>query len=100
MVEIVTRTFRGFQDHSIYEGEQVFFYKRAQILVGDLYSAFRGESYGKFVDIGKLTMFADYRVPQILVQLKVLEYSNELEKKIKEGVVLEHGSVEEVIFPI
>ncbi len=96
-MDILTKTFRGFQDHSIYEGEQVFFYKRAQILVGDLFSAFRGDSYGKFNDIEKITMFADYRVPQILYHLKVIEYSPELEKKITEGQVIEHGSKEEVI---
>ncbi len=40
-------------------------YKRAQILVADLWAAFRGRSYGAFVDIDSITMFADYRVPQV-----------------------------------
>jgi hypothetical protein len=41
---------------------QVFFYKRAQIFVADVYGAFAGEGIGSFGDIDQLTMFADYRV--------------------------------------
>lgn len=37
---------------------QVFFYKRAQIFVGDLYGAFRGQGLGCFHDIDQITMFA------------------------------------------
>jgi hypothetical protein len=37
---------------------QVFFYKRAQIFVGDLYGAFGGQGLGQFHDIDQITMFA------------------------------------------
>jgi hypothetical protein len=40
---------------------QVFLYKRAQIFVGDVYGAFKGLGLGRFDDIDKITMFADYR---------------------------------------
>jgi hypothetical protein len=48
---------------------QVFLYKRAQILAADLWAAYgmidsRTHPYG-FYDIAELTMFADYRVPQV-----------------------------------
>lgn len=36
----------------------VRFYKRAQILVADLWACFEGESYGGFHDIDGVTMFA------------------------------------------
>lgn len=39
-------------------GRQLFFYKRAQIFVGDLWGAFRGQGLGAFSDIDQLTMFA------------------------------------------
>lgn len=94
----MTRNFKGFQDHAIYKGEQIFFYKRAQILVGDIYSAYRGEGIGAFDNIEKITMFADYRVPQILYALGVMEYSENLKTMIKEGKVLEHGGIHEVKF--
>lgn len=49
--------------------------KRAQILVADLWACFEGESFGAFRDIDKITMFADYRVPQILNIMGCLSYS-------------------------
>lgn len=44
------------------QARQVFFYKRAQIFVGDVWGAFGGQGLGAFDDIHCLTMFADYRV--------------------------------------
>lgn len=39
----------------------VSLYKRAQILIGDIWACFEGKGLGKFDDIDTLTMFADYR---------------------------------------
>lgn len=39
-------------------GRQLFFYKRAQIFVGDVWGAFHGTGLGCFHDIDQLTMFA------------------------------------------
>lgn len=59
--EALTRPFvaSGFRDHAVYNGEQVHFYKRAQILVGDVWAAYgrRTSGLAAFHDIGKLTMF-------------------------------------------
>lgn len=43
----------------------------------------RGEGY--IVNMDWLTMFADYRVPQALVYLGVLEYSDSLMEALKNG---------------
>jgi len=56
----------------------VEFYKRAQILVGDVWACCGGTGYGAFSDIDALTAFADYRVPQLLVWFEVLQYSDTL----------------------
>ena len=40
IVDLVVKTFPGFRDQAIYHGIQIFFYKRAQILVSDLIGAF------------------------------------------------------------
>ncbi|KAM9995821.1 hypothetical protein ACTFIY_002020 [Dictyostelium cf. discoideum] len=92
LVDLVTKYFWGFRDSAIYKGKQVFFYKRAQIFVGDLWGAYQGRGLGKFDDIKQLTMFADYRVPQILEELKVIEYSPELKEMIKNKVEIPVGS--------
>lgn len=56
---LVISYFPGFRDHAVYKGEQVHFYKRAQILVGDVWAAYGRRSTGvaSFHDVAKLTMF-------------------------------------------
>lgn len=39
----------------------VAFYKRAQILIADIWACFEGQGLGNFSDIDTITMFADYR---------------------------------------
>ena len=36
----------NFQDHSIYEGHQIHFYKRGQILIKDIHGRFNGAGVG------------------------------------------------------
>jgi hypothetical protein len=71
-----TTRLTGIRATVVCKGARVHFYKRAQILVGDIWAA-----YGRpvdplhpyfFHDIAQLTMFADYRVPQILRHMGVL----------------------------
>jgi len=78
LVRIVTSLLPGFRDEAIYQEKQIFFYKRAQILAGDIWGAFKNKVHNStfvFDDIDQLTMFADYRVPQLLRHFGVLEYS-------------------------
>nr|GFC61640.1 hypothetical protein [Tanacetum cinerariifolium] len=65
--------------------------KRAQIFVADLWAAFDGESYGEFNDIDKVTMFADYRVPQMLHSLGMMWFCPSLEAKIRRLEIIESG---------
>lgn len=51
LLNILTQNFPNFQDHAIYEGHQIHFYKRAQILIGDIYGKFNGIGLGEFKDI-------------------------------------------------
>jgi hypothetical protein len=96
LVSLLTSHFPGFRDHAIYKGQQVFFYKRAQIFCGDLYGAFQGQGEGAFRDIEELTMFADYRVPAVLREMGVLQYSDSLSQKIDAKEELLPGSEEEI----
>ena len=56
-------------------GTPVSFLKRAQILAADLSAYFHRTGLGHFTDMDHLTMFADYRVPQMLAHLGAIEYS-------------------------
>ncbi|KAL2222242.1 UPF0553 protein c [Thermoascus aurantiacus ATCC 26904] len=92
LVNLLAENFPCFRDEVTFEGRKVRFYKRAQILVADLWACFEGEGYGDFHDIDKITMFADYRIPQMLHQLGCLLYSPPLESHIRQLKPIPSGS--------
>nr|CAD2179711.1 unnamed protein product [Meloidogyne enterolobii] len=97
LLQLIIENFPNFRDFAEYRGRKVSFLKRAQILVADVYSCLQGkDSNANFNDINKLTMFADYRVPQALAYLNVLEYGNGLLENLKNNKLLKCGGEEEV----
>lgn len=96
LMELVVDNFPSYRDEGIFQGQKVAFYKRAQILVGDTWGVLEGQNDGCFHDIGKITMFADYRIPQALVHFGAMRYSEDLLKKLKEGQLFRNGDREEM----
>ncbi|XP_023727755.1 queuosine salvage protein isoform X2 [Cryptotermes secundus] len=96
LLQLIVQEFPCFRDEADFQGHRVAIYKRAQILIGDIWACFRGEGLGHFSDIDTITMFADYRVPQVLVHYGVLKYSDELMELLKSDKLLENGSENEV----
>lgn len=105
LVKAIIDTFEGFRDQAIYKGRQTFFYKRAQILVADLVGAY--DDFGQarpdlqssiptLTNHGDLTMFADYRVPQILRHRGIFVYSETLANAIDSETELAYSSELEV----
>jgi hypothetical protein len=80
------------RDVSAYDGDEVPFFKRAQIAAADL--AISG--IAPVDDLGELTLFADNLVPHVLRLDGVLEFDPGLTRRIEAGELLEHGSPEEV----
>jgi len=96
LVYLASEKLPSFRDVAMYGRDEVFFYKRAQILASDVYGAFNGVDWGHFTDVDKLTAFADYKLPQVLRHLGVLCYEPDLTQKVDHGTLLEGGSIEEV----
>lgn len=96
LARMISDRLGSYRDTAVYEGETVFFLKRAQILAADLHGAFRGRGWGAFTDIRRLTAFADYKLPQVLRQLGILRYAPALAEKVDQRVLLEPGGPEEV----
>ncbi|RCI14418.1 hypothetical protein L249_6189 [Ophiocordyceps polyrhachis-furcata BCC 54312] len=98
LVNLLARDFPCFRDEHHFRGRSkpIRFLKRAQILVADLWACFQGTSYGKFRDIDKITIFADYRVPQILITMGALYCCPPLVAAIKDKRPLESGGSWEV----
>lgn len=65
LVEVVASSFTSYHDVTSYKGQTVSFLKRAQLFVSDLCHELGGKGFGALSGIEKLTMFADYRVPQV-----------------------------------
>ncbi|XP_073084823.1 queuosine 5'-phosphate N-glycosylase/hydrolase isoform X2 [Manis javanica] len=96
LMYLVVESFPSYRDVTQFEGKRISFYKRAQILVADTWSVLEGKGDGCFRDISSITMFADYRLPQVLVHLGALKYSEELLKKLLKGEMLSYGNRQEV----
>ncbi|OBT79027.1 hypothetical protein VF21_02396 [Pseudogymnoascus sp. 05NY08] len=97
LVNILADDFKCFRDEVRFEGRKtVRILKRAQILVADLWACFDGLDYGEFYDIDKITMFADYRIPQILNSLGCMQYSPLLETTLRKKKLIETGHSWEV----
>ena len=79
-------------DVSTYDGDQVPFFKRAQIAAADLALA----GIAPADDLAELTLFADNLVPHVLRVDGVLEVDPELVARIESEQLLEHDSPEEV----
>ena len=108
LVKKIIDEFCCFRDQAIYNGEQIFFYKRAQILVSDIYLAYldikeakKNNEENDIINftketISQLTMFADYRVPQILRAKGILKYDKHLSDLVDNNKELPHGCKEEI----
>jgi hypothetical protein len=93
---LLVNSFPSFNDITTFRGQPVRFFKRAQICVADLCNAFTGQSWGAFRDLQQLTVFADYKLPQVLRHYHVLEYEPGLAERIDNQLPLEAGSEEEI----
>ncbi|RKP09934.1 hypothetical protein THASP1DRAFT_28297 [Thamnocephalis sphaerospora] len=78
LLALITKQFPCYRDEGAFMGRTVQYFKRAQILIADIWACFEGQGLGEFHDIDQITMFADYRVPQALVYLNILSYSSDL----------------------
>ncbi|HEU0113086.1 MAG TPA: queuosine salvage family protein [Thermomicrobiales bacterium] len=86
----------SFQDVARYGGRDVPLYKRAQLTAADLHLAFAGLGPGRFVDLDRLTIFADNVVPHVLRVDGVLRYDAELAARIDREDPIAAGSPEEI----
>lgn len=92
----VIADFPSFNDVTSYRGQPVHLYKRAQILIADLAGALGGQGLGHFHDLEDLTVFADYKVPQVLRRFGILVYDDDLAGRIARYELIPAGSPEEV----
>ncbi len=96
ILERLVREFPSFHDASTYEGRQVIFHKRAQLLLYMLHGRLSGKGLFRLEDPEGLTAFADYIVPVALRLMGILRYTPSLEEKINHRQLIPRHSPEEV----
>jgi len=96
LAERVVSHFPSFRDEALYGDKRVYFWKRAQIFASDLFNAFGGKKWGEFIDMERLTAFADYKLPQVLRELGIISYHPGLDARVDAMQYLQPGSEEEV----
>ncbi len=95
LLDEITANFPCYSDTAKYKGNRVLFHKRAQLVVNNAHKVL--ESQGKGLSgTDQLTALADYKVPQLLRNRNILEYSSSLAKRIDSYQVIPAGSSEEV----
>ena len=77
LFNVIISNFESFKDERMYMGKAVYFYKLAQLLTSDILHI-KEELEGVKVDYSNLIGCADYKIPQTLRALDILEYNDEL----------------------
>ena len=95
LLDYIVSNFSYFKDESTYEGEIIYFYKRAQLIVSDILHV-RKMLENIQVDYSNLLGCADYKIPQVMNSLGMLDYDYNLEYKLATRVEIEEGDPMEV----
>lgn len=88
LVDFIAEKFSSYFDVSRFRSMRVPFLKRAQLCAYHTHLTLR--RYGKegLKNIDQLTAFADYRVPQVLREFGVLEYSPRLSQRVHKNELI------------
>jgi len=96
LIERLVTEFPRFDDSSNYKDINVKLYKLAQLAFWGIHGELSASNYFKIEDMNSMSAFADYIVPVALNLMKIVSYEEELDKKIKKGVLIERDSNEEI----
>lgn len=95
LFNVIVNNFPTFKDERAYNGETIYFYKLAQLLTSDILHI-RKLKENLEIDCSNLVGCADYKIPQVLRGLGILEYSDTLSNIVDNKVLIPEGSSYEV----
>lgn len=95
LLNFILNNFDYFNDECDYKNERIYFYKRAQLITSDILHV-RKLLEGVDVDYSNLMGCADYKIPQVMRCLEMLEFNEELTNLVDNLIELPYGSEMEV----
>ncbi len=95
LFDTIINNFDSFKDEREYNGKTIYFYKLAQLLTSDILHI-REKFENISVDYSNLIGCADYKIPQTLRAIGIVEYNNELSRIVDQRNQLENSSEYEV----
>lgn len=95
LFNIIIKNFPNFIDERTYKKKQIYFYKLAQLLTSDILHMRELKEKIK-VDYSHLIGCADYKIPQVMRGLGILEYNKELSNMIDKKMQINENSKYEV----
>lgn len=96
LIDKLVAEFPRFKDVSLYGGEEIKFYKLAQLGIWIIYRALPRSGGMRLEDASKMTAFADYIVPVALHVMGILQYSPALERGIQNFELIPRDSPQEI----
>ncbi len=96
LARLLVSEFPSFNDVCRTDGGELLFYKRAQLAAAMICQRFQGKGPGAFRDTDRLTVFADYKLPQALRRLGVIRYRPGLAAAVDSRTLIPPCSREEV----
>lgn len=93
--ETIINNFSCFEDTRTYNGKTIYFYKLAQLLTSNILHVIKIKER-KEVDYSNLLGCADYKIPQVMHGLGILEYNNELSLLLESKTEIAENSMYEV----
>lgn len=95
LLEFIINNLPYFEDVSNYDGHDIYFYKRAQLLTSDILHVIEAKEK-IVVDYSHLIGCADYKIPQVMRCYGMLEFTDDLAEKIDNKIELSENSQEEI----
>ena len=95
LFNLIIDNFSSFTDEREYNGKKIYFYKLAQLLTSDILHM-RMLLENVWIDVSNLVGCADYKIPQTMRAIGILEYSKNLGKIIDSKLEIEQSSSYEV----
>lgn len=95
LFNIIINNFKDFYDERQYNDRTIYFYKLAQLLTSDILHI-KELINGTKVDYSHLVGCADYKIPQTLRALGILEFNSELSNVVDNKHQIEENSIYEV----